>query len=103
MRCLATAGQTCLQCRIIIERWFYRRRGRIDMTKITRRTFAASTAAAAAVAGLGLKPASAQAYPSRPVTVIVPWGAGGGTDAKIGRASCREGRGCGVGDVHGCE
>jgi tripartite-type tricarboxylate transporter receptor subunit TctC len=51
------------------------------MPKITRRAFAASTAAAAAVAGLGLKPAAAQAYPSRPVTVIVPWGAGGGTDA----------------------
>ena len=26
-------------------------------------------------------PALAQAYPARPVTVIVPWGAGGGTDA----------------------
>lgn len=26
-------------------------------------------------------PAAAQAYPSRPVTLIVPWGAGGGTDA----------------------
>jgi tripartite-type tricarboxylate transporter receptor subunit TctC len=51
------------------------------MPRITRRAFAASTAAAAAVAGLGLKPASAQAYPARPVTVIVPWGAGGGTDA----------------------
>jgi tripartite-type tricarboxylate transporter receptor subunit TctC len=51
------------------------------MSNITRRAFAASTAAAAAVAGLGLKPASAQAYPARPVTVIVPWGAGGGTDA----------------------
>ena len=51
------------------------------MSKITRRAFAASAAAAATVAGLGLKPASAQAYPSRPVTVIVPWGAGGGTDA----------------------
>src|ERR1044072_4867238 len=51
------------------------------MPNITRRAFAASTAAAATVAGLGLKPASAQAYPSRPVTVIVPWGAGGGTDA----------------------
>src|SRR5215470_5258331 len=59
----------------------YRLRGRIDMSKITRRAFAASTAAAAAIAGLGLKPASAQAYPARPVTVIVPWGAGGGTDA----------------------
>src|SRR5213083_3162073 len=53
------------------------------MPNITRRAFAASTAAAAAaaVAGLGLKPDSAQAYPARPVTVIVPWGAGGGTDA----------------------
>jgi tripartite-type tricarboxylate transporter receptor subunit TctC len=52
------------------------------MPIITRRAFAASSAAAAAVAGLGLKPASAQAaYPARPVTVIVPWGAGGGTDA----------------------
>ena len=51
------------------------------MPNITRRAFAASTAAAAAAAGLGLKPALAQAYPARPVTVIVPWGAGGGTDA----------------------
>jgi tripartite-type tricarboxylate transporter receptor subunit TctC len=51
------------------------------MTKLTRRAFAASSAAAAAAAGLGLKPSFAQAYPSRPVTVIVPWGAGGGTDA----------------------
>src|SRR5215203_4941472 len=49
--------------------------------KITRRTFAASSAAAAAIAGFGFKPALAQAYPARPVTVIVPWGAGGGTDA----------------------
>src|SRR5882724_9855825 len=48
------------------------------MTKITRRAFAA---AAAAVAGFGFKPALAQAYPDRPVTLIVPWGAGGGTDA----------------------
>src|SRR6476469_6379517 len=49
--------------------------------KITRRAFVASSAAAAAVAGFGFKPALAQAYPARPVTVIVPWGAGGGTDA----------------------
>ena len=26
-------------------------------------------------------PAAAQTYPSRPITLIVPWGAGGGTDA----------------------
>ena len=52
------------------------------MTKITRRTFAATAAAAAAGAGLGLKPSFAQAnYPTRPVQVICPWGAGGGTDA----------------------
>src|SRR3954451_23350646 len=51
------------------------------MPLITRRAFAASTAAVAAAAGLGLKPGFAQAWPARPVTVIVPWGAGGGTDA----------------------
>ncbi len=41
--------------------------------------------AAAALAGLALVgaalPAAAQGYPARPVTLIVPWGAGGGTDA----------------------
>jgi tripartite-type tricarboxylate transporter receptor subunit TctC len=52
------------------------------MTKITRRTFAASAAAAVAGAGLGLKPSFAQEnYPTRPVQVVCPWGAGGGTDA----------------------
>lgn len=51
------------------------------MSKITRRSFAASSAAVAASAAFGLVPARAQAYPARPVTVIVPWGAGGGTDA----------------------
>ena len=51
------------------------------MPIITRRAFAASSAAVAAATAIGLKPASAQAYPARPVTVIVPWGAGGGTDA----------------------
>ncbi|MGE3146469.1 MAG: tripartite tricarboxylate transporter substrate binding protein [Pseudorhodoplanes sp.] len=52
------------------------------MTRITRRSFAASTAAVAASAGLGLKPSFAQQnYPSRPIQMIVPWGAGGGTDA----------------------
>src|SRR5438552_4306704 len=38
--------------------------------------------AAAALALLGLVPPAAQAaYPERPITLIVPWGAGGGTDA----------------------
>ena len=51
------------------------------MSRISRRTFAASSAVAAVSAAFGLTPARAQAYPARPVTVIVPWGAGGGTDA----------------------
>ena len=48
-----------------------------------RRTWLAGTAGA--LAGLALAaaafPAAAQSYPSRPITLIVPWGAGGGTDA----------------------
>lgn len=38
-------------------------------------------AAAAAAALPFATPASAQGYPDRPLTIIVPWGAGGGTDA----------------------
>ena len=30
---------------------------------------------------LSALPAAAQNYPARPITLIVPWGAGGGTDA----------------------
>lgn len=49
----------------------------------SRRSFVSHAAGVAA--GLALfaaaAPAAAQAYPSRPVTLIVPWGAGGGTDA----------------------
>ena len=30
---------------------------------------------------LGLSAVSAEDYPSRPITLICPWGAGGGTDA----------------------
>jgi tripartite-type tricarboxylate transporter receptor subunit TctC len=41
---------------------------------------AAGAAACLALAAAAL-PAAAQGYPSRPVTLIVPWGAGGGTDA----------------------
>ncbi|MGY8664591.1 tripartite tricarboxylate transporter substrate binding protein [Bradyrhizobium sp. UFLA05-109] len=48
------------------------------MSAITRRAFAASSVAAAA---LGLRSARAQTYAARPVTMIVPWGAGGATDA----------------------
>ncbi|HRK19790.1 MAG TPA: tripartite tricarboxylate transporter substrate binding protein [Hyphomicrobiaceae bacterium] len=51
------------------------------MTKLTRRQALTVAGSAGVVAGLGLKPAFAQAYPSRPITLSVPWGAGGGTDA----------------------
>lgn len=47
---------------------------------ITRRRIIASSAGLVAVSALGA-PALAQAYPNRPITLIVPWGAGGGTDA----------------------
>jgi len=53
-------------------------------TGFTRRAFVGTAAATGALAGLGMphvRSAAAQAYPSRPVTVTVPWGAGGGTDA----------------------
>src|ERR1700741_1073462 len=80
---LATATQSRLECGYHKSAWTHgRRRGGPPMSrKITRRAFAASSAAAAATAGFGFKSALAQAYPARPVTVIVPWGAGGGTDA----------------------
>ena len=38
-------------------------------------------AAAAAATGLLLISAAFAAYPERPITLVVPWGAGGGTDA----------------------
>ena len=48
------------------------------MNPISRRTLVAGGAGLAALA----RPAIAQArYPSRPMQMIVPWGAGGGTDA----------------------
>jgi tripartite-type tricarboxylate transporter receptor subunit TctC len=51
------------------------------MRRSTRRDFLIGSGTASAIATLGLKPARAQAWPSRPVTIICPWGAGGGTDA----------------------
>ncbi len=49
----------------------------------TRRSFVAHAAGVAA--GLAMTaaalPAMAQNYPTRPITMVVPWGAGGGTDA----------------------
>jgi len=50
----------------------------------SRRTFL-SRVAGAALGGMALlaatAPVQAQGYPTRPITLIVPWGAGGGTDA----------------------
>ena len=37
--------------------------------------------AAVALAALVVSGVAAAAYPERPITLIVPWGAGGGTDA----------------------
>jgi tripartite-type tricarboxylate transporter receptor subunit TctC len=48
----------------------------------SRRNVIAGGATLGAAAGLGLSPALSQAgYPNRPMTFVVPWGAGGGTDA----------------------
>jgi tripartite-type tricarboxylate transporter receptor subunit TctC len=54
---------------------------------VKRRSFikvAGLAVAAATAAGAFIAPAAQAAWPERPVTVIVPWGAGGGTDA-VGR------------------
>jgi tripartite-type tricarboxylate transporter receptor subunit TctC len=47
---------------------------------LKRSIFKLAAAAAVALGALGGAPAQAE-YPDRPITLIVPWGAGGGTDA----------------------
>ncbi len=54
--------------------------GHVAMRGILRTT-ASVVFALALAAGLSTSPAGAAAYPERPITLIVPWGAGGGTDA----------------------
>ena len=49
-----------------------------------RRTLISVAAALAGTTLLGIGAAYAQSYPERPIQMIVPWGAGGGTDA-VGR------------------
>jgi tripartite-type tricarboxylate transporter receptor subunit TctC len=49
------------------------------MTRSIRRSLLAGAFAAVALAAA--LPVAAQNYPTRPITLIVPWGAGGGTDA----------------------
>ena len=51
------------------------------MTKFTRRELLSAGAAVGAASIIGVDPAGAQAWPARPVTMICPWAAGGGTDA----------------------
>lgn len=50
------------------------------MVTRSRRSLLAAAAAAMALAASAW-PAAAADYPTRPITLIVPWGAGGGTDA----------------------
>ncbi|WP_293421945.1 Bug family tripartite tricarboxylate transporter substrate binding protein [Phreatobacter sp.] len=50
------------------------------MAELTRRHLMAGAAGAGLVSQLSA-PAIAQAFPARPIQLIVPWGAGGGTDA----------------------
>lgn len=47
---------------------------------LNRRQFVAGTAAAAAAASVSPAARSQAAWPNRPVTIVVPWGQGGGTD-----------------------
>ena len=47
----------------------------------TRRRFVSSTVASASLLALGASPLRAAGFPERDITLVVPWAAGGGTDA----------------------
>ncbi len=51
------------------------------MASRTRREILVGGGALATAAAVGAGPAFGQAYPARPITIICPWAAGGGTDA----------------------
>lgn len=57
----------------------------IFMSVLAARRRAIAQSLLAGVVALGAfvsaSPAQAQGYPNRPITIVVPWGAGGGTDA----------------------
>jgi len=46
-----------------------------------RRNIVRTLATLVAASALGAPAVFAQSYPTRPITIVVPWGAGGGTDA----------------------
>lgn len=56
----------------------------IDTIAMNRRSFIINSVVTASSLVLGLKPATAQAYPQRPVRTIVPYAAGGASDT-LGR------------------
>jgi tripartite-type tricarboxylate transporter receptor subunit TctC len=60
-----------------------RQTGDDDMVSIVRRRLTAGSLGAAALGAgaLALPGTAMAAYPDRPITLTVPWGAGGGTDA----------------------
>ena len=51
--------------------------------RMTRRPLLQAAAGAALLAATGLRPAHAQAFPSRPITLIIPFPAGGVTDIQF--------------------